>query len=96
MVKKITEHASCSKVTNLHELLTCLTSAVVCRTALGRRYEEEGIERSMFHGLLKEAQELTASTFYTDYIPLVGGVVDKLTGLMGRLEKMFKVLDGAR
>ncbi|KAG5059843.1 hypothetical protein AAZX31_01G071500 [Glycine max] len=94
LVKKITEHASCSKVTNLHELLTCLTSAVVCRTALGRRYEEEGIERSMFHGLLKEAQELTASTFYTDYIPLVGGVVDKLTGLMGRLEKMFKVLDG--
>ncbi|XP_014496747.1 cytochrome P450 83B1-like [Vigna radiata var. radiata] len=94
LVRKISEHASCSKETNLHELLTCLTSALVFRTALGRRYEEEGIEKSMFHGLLKEAQELIASTFYTDYIPFVGGVVDKLTGLMGRLEKMFKLLDG--
>ncbi|KAK8468472.1 hypothetical protein PHAVU_006G039800 [Phaseolus vulgaris] len=93
LVKKITQHASCSKVTDLHPLLTCLTSAIVCRTALGRRYEEEGIEMSMFHGLLKEAQELVSSTFYTDYIPLVGGVIDKLSGLMGRLEKMFNVLD---
>ena len=94
LVKKITEHASCSKVTNLHELLTCLTSAIVCRTALGRTYEGEGIETSMFHGLLKEAQDLISSTFYTDYIPFVGGVIDKLTGLMGRLENLFKVLDG--
>ncbi|RDX92258.1 Cytochrome P450 83B1, partial [Mucuna pruriens] len=94
LVKKIRENAGCSKVTNLHELLTCLTSSIVCRTALGRRYEDEGIEISMFHGLLKEAQELIVSTFYTDYIPFVGGVIDKLTGLMGRLEKMFKVLDG--
>lgn len=94
LVKKITEHASCSKVTNLHELLTCLTSTIVCRTALGRRYEEEGIEKSMFHDLLKEAQELIVSTFYSDYIPFVGGIIDKLTGLMGRLEKMYNILDG--
>ncbi|XP_027352826.1 cytochrome P450 83B1-like [Abrus precatorius] len=93
LIKKISAHASCSKVTNMHELLTCLTSNIVCRTTLGRRYEEQGIERSMFHGLLKEAQELAVSFFYTDYIPLLGGMVDKLTGLMGRLEKMFKVFD---
>ncbi|TKY63160.1 cytochrome P450 family 71 protein [Spatholobus suberectus] len=94
LMEKITKHASCSKVTNLHESLTCLTSAIVCRTALGRRHEEEGIERSMFHGLLKEAQELMISNFYTDYIPFVGRVVDKLNGLMGRLEKLFKEWDG--
>ncbi|KAK7293268.1 hypothetical protein RJT34_16131 [Clitoria ternatea] len=94
LVKRISEHASSSKATNLHELLTCLTSTIVCRTALGRRYEEEGIERSMFHGLLKESQELVAAFYYTDYLPFVGRALDKLTGLMGRLEKLFKVLDG--
>ncbi|KAK7395639.1 hypothetical protein VNO78_16203 [Psophocarpus tetragonolobus] len=94
LVKKITQHGSSSKVTNLHELLMCLTSAIVCRTALGRRFEEEGVETSMFHGLLKEAQDLVASNFYTDYVPFVGGVVDKISGLLGRLEKIFKVLDG--
>jgi len=65
----------------------------VCRTALGRRYEEEGIESSMFHGLFKEAQELVTATFYTDYIPLVGGVIDKLNGMTGRLEKMCNLVD---
>lgn len=96
MIKKITEHASCSnKATNLHELLTCLTSTIVCRTAFGRRYEEEGIEKSMFHGLFREALELIVSFFYEDYFPLFGGIVDKyFTGMTGRLEKMFKVLDG--
>lgn len=94
MIKKISEHASSNKVVNLHELLTCLTSAVVCRTAFGRRFEDEAAERSMFHDLLKEAQEMTISFFYTDYLPFVGGIVDKFTGLMSRLEKLFKILDG--
>ncbi|KAK7395753.1 hypothetical protein VNO78_16320 [Psophocarpus tetragonolobus] len=93
LMKKIENHVSCSKVTNLHELLTCLTSAIVCRTAFGRRFEEEGVERSMFHGMLQEAQELIISNFYSDYFPFVGGIIDKLNGMMGRLEKMFKDLD---
>ncbi|XP_004490657.1 6,7,8-trihydroxycoumarin synthase [Cicer arietinum] len=92
-MKKISEHASSNKAMNLHELLTCLTSTIVCRTAFGRRYEKEGIERSMFHDLLKEIQELTISFFYTDYLPFIGKIVDKFTGMTSRLERTFKSLD---
>ncbi|CAI8585910.1 unnamed protein product [Vicia faba] len=95
MMKKISEqYVPSNKPVNLHDLLTCLTSAIVCRTAFGRRFEEEGTERSMFHDLLKEAQEMTISFFYTDYLPCFGGIIDKFTGMMGRLEKTFKFLDG--
>ncbi|PNY00161.1 cytochrome p450 83b1-like protein, partial [Trifolium pratense] len=95
MIKRISEqYASSNKAVNLHELLMGLTSAIVCKTAFGRRFEDEGTERSMFHDLLKEAQELTVSFFYTDYLPFVGGIVDKFSGIMSRLEKLFKILDG--
>ncbi|XP_019464848.1 PREDICTED: cytochrome P450 83B1-like [Lupinus angustifolius] len=93
LMKTISKHVSSSQVTNLSELMTCLTTTLVCRTAFGRRYEEEGTEKSMFLGLLKEAQELLTAFYYTDFVPFLGWI-DKLTGLMGRLEKMFKVLDG--
>jgi len=93
MIKKISEHASSNKVMNMQELLTCLTSTLVCKTAFGRKYEKEGIERSMFQGLHKEVQDLLISFFYADYLPFVGGIVDKLTGKMSRLEKTFKVSD---
>ncbi|CAI8585909.1 unnamed protein product [Vicia faba] len=61
MMKKISEqYVPSNKLVNLHNLLSCHTSAIVCRTAFGRRFEEDGTERSMFHDLLKEAQELTS------------------------------------
>ncbi|CAK8537863.1 unnamed protein product [Lathyrus sativus] len=95
MMKMITEqYVPSNKPVNLHDLLACRTSAIVCRTAFGRRFEDEGTEHSMFHDLLKEMQEMTISFFYTDYLPFLGGFVDKFTGMMGRLEKIFQLLDG--
>ncbi|KAL2337557.1 hypothetical protein Fmac_012003 [Flemingia macrophylla] len=92
MIKKISKHASSSGVTNLSELLISLTSTIICRIAFGRRYEEEGSERSRFHGLLSELEVLMATFFVSDYIPFTGWI-DKLRGLHARLERNFKELD---
>nr|KYP46475.1 Cytochrome P450 83B1 [Cajanus cajan] len=92
MINKISGHASSSTVTNLNEVLISLTSAIICRTAFGRRYEDEGNERSRFHGLLNECEAMMGVLFVSDYIPFLGWV-DKLTGLRTRLEKSFKELD---
>ncbi|RDX60712.1 Cytochrome P450 83B1, partial [Mucuna pruriens] len=92
MIKKISKHASSSKATNLNEALISLTSAIICRTAFGRRYEDEGTERSRFHGLLNECEVMLGALFVSDFIPFFGWV-DKLTGLHTRLEKCFKELD---
>ena len=69
-----------------------LTSTLICRIAFGRRYEGEGVERSKFHDLLNEQQALMATFFFTDYIPFLGWI-DRLRGLISRLEKNFKDLD---
>ncbi|XP_020235880.1 cytochrome P450 83B1 [Cajanus cajan] len=92
MMKKISMHASSSKVINLNEVLMSLASTMICRIAYGRSYEDEGSERSRFHGLLNECQAMWGTLFFSDYIPFLGWI-DKLRGLHARLERIFKELD---
>ncbi|CAK9178442.1 unnamed protein product, partial [Ilex paraguariensis] len=92
MIKKICEQASSSKLTNLSETLMSLTNAIICRVAFGKRYDDNRYERSRFHGLFYEIQEIMGSFYVSDYFPLFGWV-DKLTGLRSRLEKCFKRMD---
>ncbi|QCE02971.1 cytochrome P450 [Vigna unguiculata] len=62
-------------------------------TALGRRYEEEGTERSMFHRLFSECEAMIGGIlFFSDYIPFMGWV-DTLRGLRARLQRSFKEMD---
>jgi len=90
MIKKISRHASNSEVTNLNQVLTSLSSTIICRIALGRKYEQEGAE--MFHRLFSECEAMMATLFVSDYIPFMGWI-DKLRGLHGRLERSFKEMD---
>ncbi|CAJ1949736.1 unnamed protein product [Sphenostylis stenocarpa] len=92
MIKKLCGHASSSKATNLNEVLMSLSSTIICKTVFGKRYEDEGTERSRFHGLFNECQAMFAALFISDYIPFFGWI-DKLTGLRARLEQNFKDLD---
>ncbi|CAL5211112.1 unnamed protein product [Lathyrus oleraceus] len=92
MMKKISNHATSSVVTNLSELLTSLSSTIICRIAFGRRYEDEGIERSKFQGMLHELEAMLTAFFVSDYIPFMGWI-DKLSGLRARLERNFKEMD---
>ncbi|BAT97687.1 hypothetical protein LR48_Vigan11g058100 [Vigna angularis] len=92
MLKKLSGHASSSKVTNLNELLMSLTSTIICRIVFGRSYEDEGTERSRFHSMFNECQAMWATFFVSDYIPFLGWV-DKLSGLRDRLDQNFKDLD---
>ncbi|XP_059667622.1 cytochrome P450 71A1-like [Cornus florida] len=92
MIKKISKFASASKLTNLSEILLSLTSAMICRIAFGKRYDDEDCQRSKFHGLLHEAQAVLASFFVSDYFPCLGWI-DKLNGMSARVDKIFKEMD---
>ncbi|KAL2320167.1 hypothetical protein Fmac_029136 [Flemingia macrophylla] len=92
MIEVISRHACSSKTTNLSEVVMSVSSAIICRVAFGRKYDEEGAERSRFHGLLNESQAMLVSFFVSDYNPVFGWV-DKLTGMLARLENTFQGLD---
>ncbi|XP_004491826.1 6,7,8-trihydroxycoumarin synthase-like [Cicer arietinum] len=92
MIEKICDHISISKISNLSEIIMSVSSAIVCRIAFGKSYENEGGERSRFHGLLNETQAIFLSFFVSDYIPFMGWI-DRLTGLVARVDNTFKGLD---
>ncbi|CAJ2655672.1 cytochrome P450 83B1-like [Trifolium pratense] len=92
MIQKISGHATCSSVTNLSELLTSLSTTTICRIAFGKNYENQGNERSRFHGLFYELHALLKEFFVSDYIPFMGWI-DKLRGLHGRVDTLFKEFD---
>ncbi|WRX31343.1 Cytochrome P450 - like 10 [Theobroma cacao] len=89
LIAKISKLSVDSKIVNLSEAMMYLTSTIICRIGFGKRYEEEGTERSRFHGLLNESQALLTSFFISDYFPFMGWV-DRLSGLLNRLEKNYK------
>ncbi|EOY14961.1 Cytochrome P450 [Theobroma cacao] len=89
LIAKISKLSVDSKIVNLSEAMMYLTSTIICRIGFGKRYEEEGTERSRFHGLLNESQALLTSFFISDYFPFMGWV-DRLSGLLSRLEKNYK------
>ncbi|XP_060181503.1 6,7,8-trihydroxycoumarin synthase-like [Lycium barbarum] len=92
MIKKISEQAATSQITNLSNIVISLTSTIICRVAFGIRFDEEALERRRFDELLHETQAIMAKFFVSDFFPSLSWI-DKLTGLANRLEKDFKDLD---
>ncbi|GKV42120.1 hypothetical protein SLEP1_g49562 [Rubroshorea leprosula] len=92
MIGKISKSTATSKPINLSKVMMCLTSSIICRVGFGKRYEGEGSEISRFYGLLGETQAMFTTFFFSDYFPLMRWV-DRLTGGLSRLEKVFKELD---
>ncbi|KAL7106426.1 hypothetical protein ACP275_07G112900 [Erythranthe tilingii] len=59
----------------------------------GKKYDEgNGSEMRSFDELLHEAQAMFAAFFVSDYFPMFGWI-DKITGLINRLDKTFENLD---
>ncbi|KAG4212317.1 hypothetical protein ERO13_A02G157500v2 [Gossypium hirsutum] len=92
LIEKISKLSVDAKPVNLSEAIMCLSSTIICRIAFGKRYDEEGAERSRFHELLNESQAIVSSFSFSDYFPYMGWL-DRFTGLLSRLEKTFRELD---
>ncbi|CAI9102003.1 OLC1v1000186C1 [Oldenlandia corymbosa var. corymbosa] len=92
MMGKISRDAAEGKLTNLTETVMRFASTIVCRVAFGKRYDEEDHERKRFSNLFHEAQAAHVWFYFSDFFPKFGWL-DRFTGTLPRLEKVFKELD---
>ncbi|KAL3516543.1 hypothetical protein ACH5RR_023445 [Cinchona calisaya] len=91
MIRKIGKLAASSELVNLTEMSMTLTSTIVCRVGLGKRFGR-GFDRTRFNQLFHEVQALVGSIFCSDFFPSFSWV-DKISGKFGRLEKIFQDFD---
>ncbi|XP_051133468.1 6,7,8-trihydroxycoumarin synthase-like [Andrographis paniculata] len=92
MVKMIAAFAECGKVVELNEIVTSVMMILLCRTAFGKRYGDEGVELRRFHGLLQDTQAMMVAFFVSDYFPMLS-FIDRAFGSIRRLDKVWKKLD---
>ncbi|KAL3825586.1 hypothetical protein ACJIZ3_021615 [Penstemon smallii] len=92
MVQKITLKASSFETINLTEMITFLTSTIICRVAFGKRYEQGSDESKRFNRLIHEFQTAVSDFYFTDYFPLIGWL-DKITGKIANLDRICKEWD---
>lgn len=77
---------------NLNVTMLNLTSTLICRIAFGKRFGENQSGSRRFDDLMIESQAMQGGFFVSDYLPWFSWV-DKLTGMLSRLDKTFRDMD---
>ncbi|KAG7558798.1 Cytochrome P450 superfamily [Arabidopsis thaliana x Arabidopsis arenosa] len=93
LIDSITDSASHKTPINLNKTFLALTVSVVCRTAFSVSFEGTVLNSDRFNKIVREALEMLGSFSASDFIPYVGWIIDRLTGLRGRRERSMRDLD---
>ncbi|XP_059633657.1 cytochrome P450 71B37-like [Cornus florida] len=93
MVNSIAQLSSSTTAVDLGENMLSLTANITCRVAFGKSFRGSGFDSDRFKEMIYEAMTMLACHFSSDFFPSVGWIIDRLTGLHGRLERIFHELD---
>ncbi|KAI3521914.1 hypothetical protein L1887_11390 [Cichorium endivia] len=93
-MKKIHEMAVSSMPVNLSKLVKTVASTIMMRVGYGKRYQDAH-ERKDLLRLLTEIEVIFADIYASDLLPGLPfvGLVDRLLGKTGRLDKCFHYFD---
>ncbi|KAK9276573.1 hypothetical protein L1049_006108 [Liquidambar formosana] len=91
-IARFSSHAKLSPI-DLSEKLFSLAASVTFKVAFGKSFEGSGLDNDRFQEVVHEAQGKLGSFAASDFFPRVGWIIDRLTGLHGRIERSFHELD---
>ncbi|XP_057781298.1 6,7,8-trihydroxycoumarin synthase-like [Salvia miltiorrhiza] len=86
MISKIREASDENRAVNMSEMAVSLGINLICKIAFGKECPRR------FDELLEEVQAVAVAFYVSDYFPAFGWV-DKLTGMIGRLDSAVKKMD---
>ncbi|XP_026394284.1 cytochrome P450 71B10-like [Papaver somniferum] len=90
MIHSISESTISVTPVDIVQKTLSLTDQIICKVAFGMSYE---LGSGRFQEIVYEAIDMLGGFTATDFFPGVGWIIDRLTGMHGRLEKSFHDLD---
>ncbi|KAL0863560.1 hypothetical protein Bca101_042678 [Brassica carinata] len=88
----IKQSASLEKQVNFNLKLMKLSASVICRLGFGITLEGSNLENT-YDKVIQRIMEIGGSFAAADFFPVVGRLIDRLTGLHSKCEKVFKEVD---
>ncbi|KAF8097095.1 hypothetical protein N665_0294s0001 [Sinapis alba] len=92
LVDFIKQSASLENKVNFSLKLMTLSASVICRVAFGIRFQGSKIENT-YDEVIQGVMEVVGSFAAADYFPVIGKIIDRITGLHSKCEKVFKAMD---
>ncbi|KAH6828938.1 hypothetical protein C2S53_013505 [Perilla frutescens var. hirtella] len=93
IISNINNNNNNDNVINLSAMAMSLASNIICGVAFGRTYDDGEYQKKRLDSLVLEAQALMVSFYFSDHFPRLTWVLDKLSGLLGRLDRNFREMD---
>ncbi|XVF19432.1 hypothetical protein REPUB_Repub11eG0110300 [Reevesia pubescens] len=96
MIESISQSISLSSSetpVNISQRILCLTMDIICRVAFGKSLKDRELDNNKLQQLIQEAFGIMGSFSASDFFPYTGWIIDRITGLHGRLERNFHDLD---
>ena len=95
LINSISHHSSSSPgaPVDLTKKLFALTASIIFWTAFGTTFKKAKFSDEKFHDIVQEVEIIMATFCAAEYFPYVGWIVDKLSGLEQRRERIFHQID---
>ncbi|KAF8093683.1 hypothetical protein N665_0380s0004 [Sinapis alba] len=77
---------------NFNQKLLKLSGSVICRVGFGINLKGSKLEET-YDQVIAEASQVLGSFSAADYFPVIGKIINRITGLHGRCEKVFEAID---
>ncbi|KAG7603413.1 putative cytochrome P450 [Arabidopsis thaliana] len=88
----IKQHASLEKTVNMKQKLVKLSGSVICKVGFGISLEWSKLANT-YEEVIQGTMEVVGSFAAADYFPIIGRIIDRITGLHSKCEKVFKEMD---
>ncbi|CAF2015004.1 hypothetical protein HID58_077305 [Brassica napus] len=88
----IRQSASLEKQVNFNLKFMKLSASVICRLGFGMSLEGSKLEIT-YDEVIQGIMEVLGSFAAADFFPIIGKLIDRLTGLHGKCEKVFQAMD---
>ncbi|KAG2701885.1 hypothetical protein I3760_06G065900 [Carya illinoinensis] len=93
LINSIWKSSSSATFVDLSEKLFALTANITFRIAFGKSFRGSDLDNEKFQEVVHGVEAMMGSFNASEYVPYVGWIVDRLSGRLERLERIFHELD---